>query len=316
MKNMDFPNNTIKLPQIEKQNGFTAIRIICSLIVLYEHFMILTNSTLLCFNIRGIAVNVFFILSGFWVTRSFFTSDSLTVFFKKRIKKIFPLYITIVFSFAFLLVFFSSLSPFLYFTNSDFWKYLFWNFFTLNFIQPNLPGVFNGEPVNGSLWTIKIEIGFYVILPLIVFLCSNGKNKNKRYRYFCVLITMYLLSILYGILIPIMINKYKLPSSLTNQLPAYLSYFATGMFFFYFYDDLMPLWNKLIIPSFIILIISAIIKNNYFSLIFTPITLGIVIMWCALKAKPLFIFSRIYDFSYCLYLIHYPIIMIIKDLLC
>ena len=33
----------IVLPKVQKENGFTAIRIFCALIVVYEHFIVLTE---------------------------------------------------------------------------------------------------------------------------------------------------------------------------------------------------------------------------------------------------------------------------------
>lgn len=304
----------IVLPKIQKENGFTAIRIFCALIVVYEHFIILTGVKLPILELRGIAVNVFFILSGFWVTRSLYTSKSLLEFYKKRVKKIFPAYLTVVFAAAILLVFISTLTIRQYFTDSGFWKYLVANICTLNFIHPSLPGVFNGEPVNGSLWTIKVELGFYIILPLIDFLCIGKKNNGGGYRCVGILALIYLLSALYVILIPHLVEKYHLPSSIVNQLPAYMSYFSVGMFCFFFYEKLFTLWKKLIIPSAIILVLCIYLKNICLTAFIEPLALCFVVMWIALKAKLLFIFAKIYDFSYLLYLVHYPIIMVIKYL--
>ena len=129
----------------------------------------------------GIAVKVFFILSGFWVTQSFLKSESIKEYSIKRFKKILPQYWLVVLVFAVGLSAFSVLSLREYFCNSVFYKYLAANILTLNFIQPNLPGVFEGlalnGSVNGSLWTIKIEIGFYILLPFIVFAVKRLREK-------------------------------------------------------------------------------------------------------------------------------------------
>lgn len=303
-------------PIIPQNNNFTLLRIICCFIVIYEHAIILTSSTWIILNLRETAVNIFFIISGFWVTSSYLSSSTIKKYLVKRLKKIFPLYLSVVIGFSILLVFVSTLSIKEYFMTNDYWKYIIANVCTLNFLHPNLPGVFNGAPVNGSLWTIKIELGFYILLPLIIHLCLYKYNKNTGggYRCLVILTVICLLSLSYGEIMPIITKKYFLPSSLSNQLPAYMSYFVCGMAFFFFFEILEPLLNKLIIIALPLLIICIILKNNNYPAIIEPIVLSVTIMWFAFKVKFLFRFSKIHDFSYPLYLIHYPIIMLIKEL--
>lgn len=164
-----------------KDNAFNFIRLVCCFIVIYEHCVVLSGVKLPCFNLRGIAVNVFFILSGFWVARSFFKSNSIKEYALKRCKKILPQYWLVVFVVAVALSFFSVLPLREYFFNVGFYKYLAANFLTLNFIQSGLPGVFEGlalnGSVNGSLWTIKVELSFYVFLPFIVFAVNKLREK-------------------------------------------------------------------------------------------------------------------------------------------
>ena len=305
-------------PKIQKNNGFTAIRIICAFIVVYEHFVVLTNMQLPLLNLRDFAVNTFFILSGFWVTKSFLSSKTIIEYFKKRIRKIFPLYLLVVFLSAILLSFFSALSFYDYFLNNIFWKYLLMNIITLNFIQPYLPGVFDNSPVNGSLWTIKVEIGFYIILPLLIYIWSKkwerSDGEKKSYNW-GLLIILYVISVIYVILIDFIIKQYNLPEALNHQLPAYISYFISGMICFLYYNKIYPVINYLIFPSCIILILTVfnnIFLVNIFTIVFEPIALSIFIMFLALKIKIFQVFSKVYDFSYPLYLFHYPLIMILK----
>lgn len=226
---------------VPEKNSFNAIRLLCALIVLYEHCVVLSDSALLCLNLRGIAVNVFFVLSGFWVTVSYIKNHSLRKYAEKRFRKIFPQYWIVVSVCAIGLCSFSSLSFAEYFSDSGFFKYLASNFLTLNFIHPCLPGVFEGlalgGSVNGSLWTIKVEIGFYIFLPFVLFLikkinssCSNKNNNGGGYDYI-VLWILYLLSVLYEVFMPYITEKTLLPSSLNHQFPAFLSYFIGGMTF-------------------------------------------------------------------------------------
>jgi peptidoglycan/LPS O-acetylase OafA/YrhL len=159
---------------VPEENAFNFLRLVCCLIVIYEHSVVLSQSEKICLDFRGIAVNVFFILSGFWVTVSFLKSSSAKEFALKRCRKIFPQYFAVIIFSAIFLCTFSSLKISEYFFNADFFKYILANFSTLNFLHPSLPGVFENQvlngSVNGSLWTIKIEIAFYVFLP--VFICA------------------------------------------------------------------------------------------------------------------------------------------------
>ena len=152
---------------------------------------------------------MFFILSGFWITISLFRSNSVKEYVVKRIKKIFPMYLIVIITFSILFYYFSNLSFSEYFTSSDYWKYLLCNVLTLNFIQPSLHNVFNNVPVNGSLWTIKVEIGFYILLPIFFVLIGKiCKQTDKKTKYINMgLMIFYFLSIVYDFLMPIVCKK-------------------------------------------------------------------------------------------------------------
>lgn len=173
--------------QVPQKNAFNFLRLVCCLVVIYEHCVVLSGASLPCLNLRGIAVNVFFILSGFWVTLSYLKSSSVKKYAFKRFRKIFPEYWTVVILCAVFLSFFSSLSFSDYFTNSGFYKYLLANILTLNFIHPSLPGVFEnmapGGSVNGSLWTIKVELGFYIVLPILIWIFRKTSGGGQMYSH-------------------------------------------------------------------------------------------------------------------------------------
>lgn len=85
---------TFTLPQIPKRNAFNALRIFCCSLVITMHILDLshTESMLRPIFDGHVAVCVFFILSGFWVTKSLLSSEDLKTYFKKRAKRILPLY--------------------------------------------------------------------------------------------------------------------------------------------------------------------------------------------------------------------------------
>lgn len=124
----------------------------------------------------GVAVDSFFVISGFLIFMSYERSNSLKDYFAKRFRRIYPAYLTVIVICAILGLFFSSHSSLHQYYSIDWLKYFLSNLSFMNFLQPTLPGVFeeNHMPlVNGSLWTIKAEVMFYLAVPLIFFFLSR-----------------------------------------------------------------------------------------------------------------------------------------------
>lgn len=299
---------------VSKRNAFNFLRLVCCLIVIYEHCVVLSGVSFPCYDLRGIAVNVFFILSGFWVTQSFLKCGSIKEYAIKRFKKILPQYWLVVFACAVGLSAFSVLPLREYFCGSIFYKYLASNILTLNFIEPNLPGVFEGlalnGSVNGSLWTIKIEVGFYILLPFIVFAVKKLREKFNGGGYECiVLVALYLLSVLYEVLMPLVTEKTSLPSALNNQLPAFISYFAGGMIFAFYGEKLFSRLKIAFLPCLALLVLLNVFKIPFISALLVPICLAVCVMFLGLNLKIFADIGRKTDYSYSLYLVHYPLAM-------
>lgn len=77
-------------PEINKNNSFTAIRMILCFIVVYEHAIILGHLDFVNFDLRTMAVEGFFCISGFWVTISLLKSNSIKEYFKKEYGRFTP----------------------------------------------------------------------------------------------------------------------------------------------------------------------------------------------------------------------------------
>jgi len=115
-----------------------------------------------------LAVNIFFFISGFLVTMSYQRRHSLWIFVKARALRIFPaLMVCVTFTAVVLGPLVSELRVADYFADPHWLRYLLGNISMLD-RQENLPGVFthNRLPdiVNGSLWTIPIELCMYVFV--------------------------------------------------------------------------------------------------------------------------------------------------------
>lgn len=114
-----------------------------------------------------LCVAVFLVISGVLITRSWERTPDLARFTWARVLRIFPgLGVMLVLTTLVLGPAFTTLPLRDYFTAAD--THLYWlRNFTLAFPQWNLPGVFEtnvySNAVNGSLWTLKYEVGFYLL---------------------------------------------------------------------------------------------------------------------------------------------------------
>ena len=208
-----------------------------------------------------------------------------------------------VIGFSIICCYFSNLQIGEYF-GSEYFKYLFWNSIFLNFMHPDLPGCFNGAAINGALWTIKVEVGFYIILPVIIYIWEKFKSNKGKNIFFLIL---YALSVLYNIILKKYAVQWHLPQQLAHQLPGFISFFVSGMFIFLNWNWFLKVKKFLILPAFFAFIFRYFTNTE----ILFPAALAIIIVWAALFFKPLKIIGDNIDFSWGLYLFHFPLMQII-----
>ena len=157
------------------RNSFDGLRLALALIVLVEHTQTLSGALELAWFTRyfdaNFAVKGFFAISGYLVTKSFQTSASFAEYAEKRARRIVPAYVLVVMYCVAIGALMTDLNALEFVTNWSVYKYLFANLAFLNFLQPTLPGVFTenySAAMDGSLWTIKIELMLYCVVPLLV----------------------------------------------------------------------------------------------------------------------------------------------------
>ena len=167
-------------------NFFTPLRIMMALLVVTEHAMIVglrdvTAGAYIFFDygLSYLAVNLFFITSGFLVTKSMTYRGDLPEYGSARILRIYPALIVHV---AFVLLLIGPLATTLpiwdYLTHPDVWKQ---PFLVLSFINSDmvLPGAFltNHEQLAAApLWTLRYELLAYFATALIF---SLGLMRRK-----------------------------------------------------------------------------------------------------------------------------------------
>ena len=120
----------------------------------------------------GVGVAMFFVLSGYLVTRSYENRHNLLLYVEARVLRIFPaLWVTLLLTMLVLGPLVSTLESSAYFTHQGTWKYFWYNAKLFPDVSYRLPGVFLENPraggVNGSLWTLPVEVRMYAIVALL-----------------------------------------------------------------------------------------------------------------------------------------------------
>ena len=221
-------------------NNFDAIRLILALSVMIFHSSVLFNSSILGkFNI-GSVVQCFFIISGYLIFQSYERSKSLKDYVIKRAKRLFPGLWFCIFLTCILGAFLTNLPLNEYF-GKDLVKYLIGNSSTLNFLSPRLPGVFVDNPesgfVNGSLWTIKVELFFYISVPILFYIFKKrillgiifALAITTIYKFFCIQFGSFLELKFGNAIYKAIFDPY------TNPL-ANMTFFLCGSLFYYLRD--------------------------------------------------------------------------------
>ncbi len=294
-----------------RDNCFDFLRFLFAFIVLLGHLVFISQLPALQFLLpifnTYISITGFFVISGFLITQSYVRSSSMKSYFAKRAKRLLPAYILIVGGCAIGLVCLSSYDAATYFTHPQFRQYLLANLSFLNFLQPCLPGVFESDvfdcSVNPALWTLKIEVAFYLCVPIIIWIARKVK------RSWIVLLTIYILSVCYrnGLHWYADYTDQHIFVVLARQLPGFLSYFMVGMLLCLHKDWFIQNKNKLIVPAIGIATLEWCLDWEWM----LPLAFGVIVIWCAYSLSALNNFARFGDISYGVYIYHAPLIKIL-----
>jgi len=189
-----------------RKNSFDFIRLLAAVAVIFSHSFALAGHPeprIGGGTIGGLAVWIFFILSGYLISKSWDQYPRFNVFFAKRILRIAPgLIIATVGVILITGIFFTSLPLLEFFTNQQTLTYLN-NIFLVN-QSGTLPGVFvdNIYPLatNGPIWTLAYEFTMYITVALIGIL--HIYKKIPPLAIWVALMVVVLLSITVGKDIP------------------------------------------------------------------------------------------------------------------
>ncbi|MGD0295013.1 MAG: acyltransferase [Terracidiphilus sp.] len=298
------------------RNNLDCLRLIFASIVMLFHLYALSLmpafSVLDHYLSAGFAVKSFFVISGLLVYRSYTRSSSLSSYLEKRARRIYPAYFTIVTLAAVSLCSLSSLPISQYF-GAGFWKYLVANLLFLNFLAPSLPGVFTNNDisaVNGALWTLKIEVAFYLCVPIIHRVCRRFGTKKVigiilffscAWKYgFAYLAYIYPSRVIYTVG-----GAHNIYAKMEAQFPSQLVYFCAGILLLLYFDWLKNYFVTISCITAILYVLDHFFLGGALDVLWISGLIFVFGFWRYVGN-----FSKYGDFSYGVYIVHFPILQI------
>ena len=289
------------------KNNFDLLRFAFAFTVLLVHSHVLSTQPQLEFLARylssEVAVEGFFVVSGYLVFMSYDKSRTVGDYFGKRVRRIYPAYFAVVVGCALLGAVLTSVPPSQYFS-AELARYLAANLVFLNFLAPNLPGVFLANPmseVNGALWTLKIEVMFYAAIPVIVWLAAKAGRMRT-------LVALYILAAAYVVAMSWLATRTGsyLYILLQRQLPGQLGFFLAGAVGYYYAEALERRWKWVVAAALAALVASY--ASYFLKVLLLPAALGAIVVYVAVGMRHLGNFGKYGDLSYGIYIFHFPVI--------
>lgn len=175
-----------------RDNNFNLVRIVAAFAVLVSHSFVLAGGPIgsyyepfqrMGMTMGSIAVDLFFIASGFLVTGSLLTRKSMVEFGWARLLRIYPallvMMVLVVFGIG---PYFTNATLGQYFSSSQTYLFLLKNSTLIAGINHRLPGVFTTNPypgsVNGSLWSMPYEVRMYLLLAILWTIARLAKGRR------------------------------------------------------------------------------------------------------------------------------------------
>eukprot|EP00456_Euglypha_rotunda_P034850 TRINITY_DN26884_c0_g1_i3.p1 TRINITY_DN26884_c0_g1~~TRINITY_DN26884_c0_g1_i3.p1 ORF type:complete len:337 (+),score=43.08 TRINITY_DN26884_c0_g1_i3:173-1183(+) len=287
-------------------NNFDALRLLLASIVVFFHASILSQAPQLAFLQRyfsaTFAVQAFFAVSGFLIFMSFERSPRLADYAEKRARRIFPAYICVIALSVVLGGVLTTLAPADYWGADALYRYIGFNLAFLNYKAAALPGVFEGQyqdAVNGSLWTLKIELMFYAFVPFLYWLC-------QRFAVYRVLGLLFLSSVAWycGLISQSDGSGLDIYAKLAKQFPGQLSFFVAGVALYQWKKEGRSIhWSVFVVA----MILYCVLEGLSLMLVSAGLV-AIIAIYIAVYAPYLGKVGRYGDFSYGVYIFHFPIV--------
>lgn len=244
-------------------NNFDLIRFFAAIQVMivhgYNHLGLTIGMELMEIITAFPGVPIFFGTSGFLIAASFERNKDLKDYFVNRVLRIYPA-LWVCFFVSLLIIGWTNNFPGF---NSDF---VFWCLSQLSigqFYNPEFLRDFGVGVLNGSLWTIPVELQFYLVLPFLYLLLD--KLKNRKY-----VILLFLLLVL--------LNQYYIIQKYSSfTLPIKLLGVTVFPYLYMFLIGVLLQRNIWFVERYL--------SNNFIKVLIIFVVIELVLSWLGFKTQ-------------------------------
>ncbi|MEM9669404.1 MAG: acyltransferase [Pseudomonadota bacterium] len=291
-----------------RANRFDFLRLVFAGLVFVYHLVVLAAldvSGVWETHLAGLAefaIQGFFVISGALVYGSWSRSTTLADYAGKRFRRLYPAYAVIILIPA--AVALSMGGAF-----DGVVRYVGANLIFANFLAPTLPGLFEGQRfnvVNGALWTLKIEVMFYLSLviigPLIGLLAA--RRRGFLIAFLCL---AYVAGEVwrYSFEMLATVESRPLWSMVARQLPGQMAFFISGIALWIWQDWIRSRLSLVWRVGIMLLAVSVLVPAGEFV---RPAGLAALIAGVVWGRGPSLPAAKYGDVSYGLYICHFPIV--------
>lgn len=295
---------------VGRDNNFNLIRLAAALSVIFTHSVAVLGLPTeqevffdrLGLSLGDMAVDVFFVISGFLVTASLVNRRDLIAYLCARALRIYPaLWVMLGLTVFVLAPLLTTLSPGNFFAASQTYAYV-WKCATLiGGVRYSLPAVFEGLPLKGlfnaSLWTLPIELRMYLVLAAAWLVLSFAPAIRER-------------ALVLGAPIAAAVLFFIIVRSQMLDLPYHSGDLRMFMFLFgstlFLWRSKVPLSRGALAVILAAFVVSSVNRSAYF-LVYCVGLAPLVMHLAYVPRGPARALSRLGDYSYGTYIYAFPI---------
>ncbi len=294
-------------PERGKDNNFNLLRLLAAFAVLFGHCYALLGQaeplgTTLGMSIGSIAVDIFFISSGFLVGASLIQRQNVIDYLLARFLRIFPaLWVMLLFVVLVLGAALSSQTWSNYYHDPRLFQHFVKSASLMTGLDFYLPGLFDNNPfphvVNGSLWTMVYELCMYGVLLLMWIAFRLGKKYLPSFAA-----SILALAVAYC-LYQILAFHYILEAKQLAHLS--LMFFSGTMY--YLARRWIPLHLTFSVLAMFGLVLCLVFQKSVFEYAYILVLPYLVFSFAYLPAGLVRHFNRGGDYSYGVYIYAFPL---------